>query len=140
MGTGLSCKYLKKVGIVLFCLVELCKAILHREAKKVLLFCGRVRSALPHFDAQKWGQFPIRRHPVTTIPSAPSSKQHQNFSSGYVPAGAFFVFCGTSFAHLSNRSGGHFGLYFKAFGDAVQPCGIFLDIVKFGDLRGAVPQ
>ena len=52
----------------------------------------------------------------------------------------FFGFCGINFAHLSNRSGGHFHLHLKAFGDSVQPCRIFLDIVKFGDLRGAVPQ
>ena len=52
----------------------------------------------------------------------------------------FFVFCGTNFAHQSNRSGGHFGLYFKSLGNAVQSCGIFLDIVKLGDLRGAVSQ
>ena len=31
---------------------------------------------------------------------------------------------------------GIFGLYLKAFGNAVQPCRIFLDIVEFGDLRG----
>lgn len=48
----------------------------------------------------------------------------------------FFVFCGTNFAHPCSCSGGHFGLYLKAFGNAVQPCRIFLDIVKFGDLRG----
>ena len=51
------------------------------------LWRGRRTSVLPHFGAQKWGEFRIRRHPVTTVPSAPSSKQHQNFSSGCVPAG-----------------------------------------------------
>ena len=47
-----------------------------------LRFRGRRTSVLPHFDAQKRGEFRIRRHPVTTVPSAPSLKQHQNFSSG----------------------------------------------------------
>ena len=48
----------------------------------------------------------------------------------------FFVFCGTNFAHPSSCSGGHFGLYLKSFGDPVQPCCIFLDIVELSNLRG----
>ena len=68
-----------------------------------LRFRGRRTSVLPHFDAQKRGEFRIRRHPVTTVPSAPSSKQHQNFSSGCVPAGAFLCFLRCRFLRKLKR-------------------------------------
>ncbi len=65
---------------------------------------------------------------------------HQNSIKILAPAvfqpELFFVFCGTSFAHPSSCSGGHFGLYFKAFGDAVQSGGVLFYIVELGDLRG----
>ena len=67
------------------------------------LWRGRRTSVLPHFDAQKRGEFRIRRHPVTTVPSAPSSKQHQNFSSGCVPAGAFLCFLRCRFLRKLER-------------------------------------
>lgn len=41
------------------------------------------------------------------------------------------LFSGTNFAHPSNCSCGHFCLYFKSFGDSVQPCCVLLYIVKF---------
>ena len=65
---------------------------------------------------------------------------HQNsikilVSAAFQPE-LFFVFCGINFAHLSSCSDGYFHLYLKAFGNPVQPCGIFLDIVKLSNLRG----
>ena len=55
----------------------------------LLLFKLGTRSVLPHFDTQNGWGFPIRRHTLTTVPSATSSIKHQNFSSDWISAGAF---------------------------------------------------
>ena len=92
------------------------------------LFALGTGSETACFEAVIALQFRIRPHRFVPFPSATSSKKHQ--SVAVYPPGfcSFFVFCVAKFDRPGVSLGRSFS-YLEGIGDAVQPRGVFFDIV-----------